>query len=114
MSERDELPSAEPQRLPEPLGVNRAPEHRGKVFRRAEQIDVLADEAGIDRCVQAAFLGRNILHPLAMGHVDEIERRGADEVLGAGLAANIDVEALLQPVLLRVRPATLSRIAQLS
>ena len=75
--------------------VDRGPEHCGKSFGRAEQIDVLADEAAIDRRVQAAVLGRNILHALAMRYIDEIERRGGDEILCAGLAADIGVKALL-------------------
>ena len=69
--------------------VDRSPKDRGELLRGAKQIDVLADEAGIDRGLEAALLGRHIRHALAMRDIDEVERRGGDEVLKAGLRADI-------------------------
>jgi hypothetical protein len=77
LRERDELPVAELHSCRELLGVDRPPEYRREPFRRAEQLDVLADEAGIDRRIQAALFGRDILHTLAMSFRRAVIRRAS-------------------------------------
>ena len=75
--------------------VDRSPKDRGEPLRGAEQIDVLADEAGIDRGVEAALLGRDIRHALAMSDIDEVERRGGDKILKAGLSTDIVLQMMM-------------------
>src|SRR5664280_620694 len=69
--------------------IDRSAKDRAKPLRSAEQIDVLADEAGIDRGVEAALLEGNIRHTLPVRDIDEVERCGPDKVLEAGLCADI-------------------------
>ena len=46
-------------------------------------VDVLTDEASIDRGVKPLFFVGDILHAIAMSHIDEIQGSGRDEILQA-------------------------------
>jgi hypothetical protein len=70
--------------------------------------DVDAPVAGVDGGIETTVFGGSVLHTLAMGHIDEIEGRARNEILRSGLAADIGVEALFEPVLIRVvKPYTI-------
>jgi len=82
LSERDKLRLIELHRSGEPLIIDRPAEYGCQPFRSAKQIDVLTDEASIDRGVKPLLFVGDILHEIAMSGIDEIERIGRDKFLG--------------------------------
>src|ERR1700733_1668990 len=70
LSEHDELCLAQPQRAGEPVSVQRRTEHAGKAFRRAVEIDVLADEADIGGGHPMLLLAGHAAQVLGIRHID--------------------------------------------
>ena len=92
------------------LSLHRSAEDRRQAFGGGEQIDVLADETGVDIGPQAAFVVADIAHEIAVRHIDEIDRRAGDVFLHAGLDA--EVGGNLGPQFMffrRIEPDTIGR-----
>jgi hypothetical protein len=90
---RQQLP-----RLGETRAVRGAAEHRDQPLRGLVQIHVLADEPRIGIRSQAFLLRRGAVQPVAVGDVDQIDRRGANEILHASLRADVLSHGLRQLV----------------
>ena len=71
--------------------VQSGPKHCRELLRSAKQVDVLPDEAGIDRCVEPAILGRDVIHSFAVSDIDEIQWSLGDKILRAGLGARMSL-----------------------
>jgi hypothetical protein len=69
------------QRAAELLDPNCSSKHRRNPLGSAEQVDILTNEPGIDGCVEASILDRDILHSLAVGDIDEVEGSLSNEIL---------------------------------
>src|ERR1035437_4959003 len=82
--------------------VDRPPEDCCEPFGGAEQIDVLADKADIDRGVETSLFGRDISHTFAMSDVHKVERCGSDKILKPGLRAEIFLQVRQQLMVLRL------------
>ena len=67
--------------------VNCSPKYGGEPFGGTEQIDVLADKAGVDRGIETPFHERDVGHAFTVSDVHEVERRGGDKILKSGLSA---------------------------
>jgi hypothetical protein len=102
LREGDELVGTKLHSSTELVVIYGTSEDRSESFRRAEQIDVLPDKAGIDRSIEASLLKRNVLHALAVGDIDKIEGSCPDEILKAGLGPEVDAKLRQQRVPHRV------------
>ena len=85
--------------------VQSGPKHYGELLRSAKQVDVLPDEAGIDRWVEPSILGRDVIHSFAVSDIDEVQWSLGDKILRAGLGVNISAQGRQQLVRLRAREA---------
>jgi len=91
LSEGYELIGAKTHGVREGLVVERSAKDGRKAFRCTKQIDVLPDEAGIGRGIEAPIFGRDVLHALTVRDIDEVERRPSDEILQAGFGPKVFV-----------------------
>ena len=111
LSERDKLRLIELHRSGEPLIIDCSAEYGCQPFRSAKQIDVLTDEARIDRGVKPLLFVGDILHAIAMSDIDEIEGGGRDEILQACRRPNVGFQVRQQRVSLGSWSHTPSAIA---
>src|SRR5208282_2242957 len=89
--------------------VQSGPKHCREPLRSAKQVDVLPDEAGIDRCVESAILGRDVTDSFAVSDIDEVQWSLGDKILRTGLGANVTAQMRQQLVRLRlVKPDAVS------
>ena len=81
--------------------VQSGAKHYREPLRSAKQVDVLPDEAGIDRWVEPSILGRDVIHSFAVSDIDEVQWSLGDKILRAGLGVNISAQGRQQLVRLR-------------
>jgi len=65
-------------------------------------VDVLTDEASIDRGVKPLLFVGDILHAIAMSDIDEIEGSGCDQILQASRRPDVGFQVRQQRVSLEI------------